>query len=222
MKNYDHLPLVDQVNVLFRRDEIHVRKPTETEREIALSFFEGKDLEMPTLLTCDSPERLNAFALRFNNKQLLVVSELSYWYLSLYDIWAVFGHEMGHVLHYDLYRLQIEKWMFEIGAWFSVLAIFKFVVYVLISPFLIVYSWWVCLLLAASIYGYRRYALPVLPSYLYLIREVLADNTSAQKNKSAMQMLTCLRTINEEVEYPDFTLREHALLWICHKENDPS
>jgi hypothetical protein len=48
--------------------------------------------------------------------------------------------------------------------------------------------------------------------------QILADNTGAQKLGSAIWMLECLQMLNLRIYFPDFSLREKALLWILKDE----
>lgn len=207
-----------RVNRVLLSEGMHARIPKETERNIVQSFFKDKKLEMPIFFTCDEPACFNAYVLRFEGKDVLLVTELTYWKFSPRQIWAMIAHEKGHLLNGDIkYRLFVEKWISEFSICISAFVILKLIMYSLASPEMLSYSNFAYLSLFTGVVCFLCVIKQRCEKALVLIHDILADNSAAKILNSSMWMLECLQLLRVYNVFHGFSLRQKALVWILKK-----
>ncbi len=175
----DTSPFLVKLNRLFAGKNVHVREATETERNIVKSFFDEKGYEMPLLFTCRPAEEVNALIGHCYQTDFLLFTEETYWRCSPQEIWTILAHEVGHVLNRDMLLMAVENILWFLCWWFSVLVMIKIFFYSLIY-----HGTW------HPAFDYPTVAYTVVlffvffkdqcKSVLYVVKEVLADNTAAK------------------------------------------
>jgi hypothetical protein len=208
---------------LFPPDKRHLRRPNETEKNIVESFFETRKLEKPVFFVEDNPNYYNAFVGHCHGTLVYVINERLFQSCSIREIWAILAHERGHVENGDVAGhnaalTDLKDWLFYLSLWFSALALLKIFLYFWFFPELLLYSLSTCILVSDGIIFFLVVLKGLCDKCLCCVMQILADNTGAQKLGSAIWMLECLQMVNLHSDFPDFPLREKALLWILSDE----
>ncbi|MCX6739195.1 MAG: M48 family metalloprotease [Candidatus Parcubacteria bacterium] len=190
----------------------HARYATDTERSIVKSFFDEKGYEMPQLFTCRPSDSVNVCIGYCYGTRFLLLTEETYWKCSPQEIWAILAHEVGHVLNRDMMNIVIENVIFYSAWWLSVLVMIKIFLFPIFHhglwsqpPFYFLISYFVIFFL--------MYIREWLSGVLYLVKEILADNSGAQIVGSSLPLVSILERYakNDGICLPK---RISTLLWI--------
>ena len=219
---------LEKLNCKIKNEGAHARFPTATERHVVKSFFETKGIEMPFLLTCDYPKESNAYVIRFQKRDILLITEQMYRDFSVFEIWATIAHECGHLKNGDMVNCVIDRGVLYLSWWISVLALVKIILHpicILVKllwstiflpvPFLHLASIYPFVFIAVCFFWWwgKFWCL----NMLYLAKEILADNTATQILGETTFLLEALKKMHLFEGMTFFAEREKALLWIRKK-----
>ncbi|MCX6735851.1 MAG: M48 family metalloprotease [Candidatus Parcubacteria bacterium] len=175
----DTSPFLVKLNRLFAGKNVHIREATDTEKKIVKSFFDEKGYEMPLLFTCRPTEEVNALIGHCHQTKFLLFTEEAYWKCSPQEIWVILAHEVGHLINRDILLMAVENILWFLCWWFSVLVMIKIFFYSLMYH----NTWHPSFdypAVAYTVILFWFFFKDQLKSVLYVVKEVLADNTAAQ------------------------------------------
>jgi len=208
----DPSPFLIKLNKNLWRSGIHACAPTKTQEDIVKTFFDEKKWEMPFLFTVNEPE-INLSVGSFCGKTILCITEQTFWKCTPKEIWTMLAHEKGHLDNGDIFRIFLENYLFLLCHLLSILSIIKIFGHVLLYSPNFPYPYAVYLFaLFGNIYFFA-FLNEKLQKVLYLVKEILADNSAAQLLGSAEEIRKVIQMLKKE-NTPMSSRREKALHWI--------